>query len=215
MKRTAAVVSIYGVVCCAAMLTGAYSFEENYRGFMRVGATSAVLPVALMLMCLGRTRYTTLELVRHDPRGELRANGIWLAFVSVMCAVLAAAIFAVMEFVVGGQSASPGHWSLVAMLFVQCLMMAVSVCLLQLLLANCGLPWEYVTPVLAALFIIAQWMLTVLPGDAVRFAYYFWYPIGLIWPVVVVNQCIPFLGYCVLMCLINVGVFAKRDRLGR
>lgn len=213
MRISAILVMVVGFAYGISLLFAPHDFVSDYIGFMKQGASATVLPICLMAMCLGRVRFRTFELVRRNPRDELGENVIWLNMMSCICAAYGGLVFAVMEFVIKRQSASVLHGSLTAMLVVQCLMMNISIGLVQLLLSYMGLVMEHVAAVLIALFAIAQWLLTPLVDGAARMMFYFWYPISPDWSDIVVYQVIPCFGFCLLLIMACIVAFNSRDRL--
>lgn len=213
MRISAVLVMVVGFAYGISLLSDSHDFVTDYIGFMKQGAPATVLPICLVAMCLGCVRFRTFELVRRNPRDELSENVIWLNMMSCMCAAYGGLVFAVMEFVVKRQSASVLHWSLTAMLIVQCLMMNISIGLVQLLLNYMGLVMEHIAAVLIAFFAIAQWLLTPLSDGVARMMFYFWYPISPDWSDIVVYQVIPCFGFCLLLVMACVMAFNSRDRL--
>ncbi|MDN6050992.1 hypothetical protein [Bifidobacterium mongoliense] len=168
-----------------------------------------------MVLCAGSAQYGAFELVRCDPREQLKMNMTWLVVVGVVGALSALLIFVLMEFVVFAHRITPGVASLSLMLLVQTFMMVQAIGLMCLLFVNFGLPWGQFLPVVIGFFILASWLLNPLAGNATKYVYYFWYPISPVWRVVAVDQIIPFVGYCLLMVVSNVAAFERTDRLGQ
>lgn len=101
----------------------------------------------------------------------------------------------------------------VSWLMEQIVMMAVSVGLAVLLLVNCGLSFGQVTPLFIAFFALAKWLVEPFAGNWTRYVYYFWYPISPSWHTVLVQQIVPFCGYCLLLFCANAIEFSRTDRL--
>ena len=175
--------------------------------------TGGILPASLTALCIGSAQYRPFELVRRDPREQLRTNLTWVFVVAVLGAVAAALLFCVMEFAVFGQYPSASDWSLALLLFVQTFMMIVSVSLFALLFVCFNIPWGQFLPVIIGVMVLATWLLAPLAGNATRYALYFWYPVSQAWAVVAVQQIVPFIGYCLLMSLVDSAVFNRTDRM--
>ena len=166
-----------------------------YRGCMVELAERVILPANLMLFCMGCARFGAFERVRRDPRDEFRLNAAWLALVALSIAVSAWVLFVVANMLKGSLCES-GQWSLCVVMLLQLFMMNMSVALLVWLLMNLGIPWGQILPP-------AIWLNT----------FYFWYPIGDSWATVFVRQVLPFIGYCMLMAMMNMAAFHRADRL--
>lgn len=215
MRIAVGMAALFGILYAVSLLYGgsAPSLRDDYIGFMRVGAAPCSLPPCLVAVGAGGTRYGAFERVRRDPRDELRHNFVWLVLMGLLTGVCSGMVFALAEFSLLGRQLEVGSLSLTVMLTVQTVMMCVSVSLLVLLLANCGLPWSRTLPVLIAVLLLANWMLMPLTGEAARYVYYFWYPISPYWPDVLVGQVVPFAGWCLLLVTANIVVFGRMDRL--
>lgn len=183
-----------------------------YRGCMVELAERVILPANLMLFCMGCARFGAFERVRRDPRDEFRLNAAWLALVALSIAVSAWVLFVVANMLKGSLCES-GQWSLCVVMLLQLFMMNMSVVLLVWLLMNLGIPWGQILPPAIAIPIIADFCLKLMPGDLTRYAFYFWYPIGDSWATVFVRQVLPFIGYCMLMAMMNMAAFHRADRL--
>lgn len=215
VKIGVAVIAAWGILSCIIPLSmhPHASVSENYMGFMLTCAVGGVLPAGLMALSAGSTQYESFELVRRDPREQLRANLLWSFIVGALGAAAAFLIFSIMEFAVFGQSLTASAVSLALLLTVQTFMMIMSVSLSALLFVCLGIPWGQFLPVIIGVMILASWLLAPLAGNAARYAYYFWYPISPSWSVVAVQQIVPFIGYCVLMSFIDSVAFNRTDRL--
>lgn len=215
MRIAVGLVSLFGILYAVSLLYGgsAPSLRDDYIGFMRVGAASCSLPPCLVAVGAGSARYGAFERVRRDSRDELKHNLVWLVLMGLLTGSCSGVVFASTEFILLGRPFEAGSSSLTVMLTVQTVMMCVSVSLLVLLLANCGLPWSRTLPVLIAVLLLANWMLMPLTGEAARYVYYFWYPISPYWPDVFIGQVMPFAGWCLIFVFANVVVFGRTDRL--
>lgn len=207
--------AVLGLAYCVVLLytSGYKEVAVNYTGFMVNCAPSGVLLACLILLYAGSVRYSSFELVRCDPRMQLRANLVWVFIVGCVGAICTLALFAVMEFVVFGEKPVPASLSPCLLLLVQTFMMVVSVGLICMLLVNLGIPWGRFLPILIGFMVVANWLLAPFAGNAVRYAYYFWYPISPLWSQVVPMQIIPFILYTILMVMANIAAFGKTDRL--
>lgn len=215
------VARIIGIVICCGCVIGSlmyyltctlYGFERDIVGFLRVGAAQLVLPASLTLACLFRVEYRAFVLVRHDPRTQLTANLCRIILISLAAAVGGVVLFAI---VVSARVGPPRADDITLLLtaIVLTSMMNISLALLNMLLAVCGLPWAYGTTILIAFFVLAEWMLLPLGGNIQRYVCFFWYPISFDWSIILVQQLLPFIGYCIVMILTIVTVFEHRDRL--
>lgn len=207
--------AIFGLVYCVALLyaNGYKEVAVSYAGFMIYCAPCGVLLACLILLYAGSVRYSSFELVRCDPRRQLRANLVWVFTVGCVGAICTLALFAVMEFAVFGEKPMPASLSLCLLLLVQIFMMVVSVGLICMLLVNLGIPWGRFLPILVGFLVLSNWLLASFAGNAARYAYYFWYPISPLWSQVVPMQIIPFILYSILMVMANMVAFGKTDRL--
>ncbi|RSX49317.1 hypothetical protein [Bifidobacterium castoris] len=210
-----------GIVICCGCAVGMlmnyltctlYGFERDTIGFLRVGAAQLVLPASLTLACLLRVEYRAFALVRHDPRTQLTANLRHIMLISLSTAVCGVALFALIVSIrVGLPRANDIPLLLITTVLTS--MMNMSLALLNMLLVICGLPWAYGTAILIAFFVLARWMLLPLGGNIQRYVCFFWYPLSFDWNIILVQQLLPFIGYCIVMILTIVTVFGHRDRL--
>lgn len=216
LKVFSVAVTIAGLIYSVSMLLSARdnTLVEGYMGFMKQDVCASVLPVCLMLACLGHVRFGTFELVRRNPVDEFKDNVVWLAVTSGLCALFGGLVFTGVECLVKHRLVAASDWSLAALVVVQCLMMNCVVGLMQLVLACAGFAIEYVTAVLIAFFAVASWLLLSFEGDAARVVCYFWYPISPRWRDVALFQIVPCLVCCTLLGVAAVVLFNTRDRLG-
>ena len=208
-----AAIPISALFCVALVITSpTQSTGANYQT-LTLYATQGILPVTLLLQLVGGVRYGTFERCRSDPAGELYANIAWLMQIALAGGVWSVLVFAGLETLMFGRALQSETISLMGVLFVQIVMMTISVGAFVLLLVNCGLPFGHVVPPVIACFALAKWLLEPFVGDLPRYAYYFWYPISTSWQTVLTQQVIPCCGYCLLMgCAIAIA-FSRTDRL--
>ena len=203
---------LFGTAYSASFLVNYHGIDVDYVGFMKQSAATAVLPVCLILICVCRVRFSYFELVRVDPRKELLLNMSHVAVAGCLCALYGALVFSVMEFAVHGERVTARNLSLTLMLLVQCVMMNVIVGLVQLLIANIGVPIEPLTVVLVGFFMVVRWLLMPLSGDVDSVVFYFWYPMSPLWNVVALRQIIPCVGCCLLLVLTNHVIVLRKDK---
>lgn len=207
---------LFGFIYCTTQLF--LNMEKDpvmdYVGFMLNCPTIGVLPVFLMLLYAGSARYSTFEMVRRDPRLQLKTNLLWCTLVGIVGALYTWLLFFLIDFPLQGQQITPMALSVSLMVPVQIFMMIISVGLVCLLLNNLGISWGRFLPIIIGFFAIADWLLSPLAGNATRFVFYFWYPVAPYWKFVVMQQIVPFIIYCPVMVLANSSAFGNTDRLG-
>lgn len=80
---------LFGFIYCTTQLF--LNMEKDpvmdYVGFMLNCPTIGVLPVFLMLLYAGSARYSTFEMVRRDPRLQLKTNLLWCTLVGIVGAL--------------------------------------------------------------------------------------------------------------------------------
>lgn len=215
MKLLTVATAVFCMLYIIMLLQHGGIFQEDYYGFMRLGATVTSLPTCLMLTCAGHTRYRPFERVHRNPRTELDYNLRWLVISGVGCGLACALLFTIVEIAIGNEVFSPEAPSLLALLTSQLIMMNIAIALLQLLATNCGVPWGFVTPLFIAFYAVAPWMLGTVSDQALYVIMPFWYPISHHWDIALVRQVMPFVGLCVLATLLNVAAFEHWERLER
>lgn len=206
---------IFGIIYCSVQLFGNMQKDPvmDYAGFMLSCPTIGVLPEFLMLLYVGSARYSTFELVRRDPRLQLKTNLSWCSLVGITGALYTWLLFVLVEFAIAGQQITSTALSVSLMVPVQIFMMIVSVGLVCLLLSNFGISWGRLLPIVIGFFALSDWLLKPFAGNATRFVFYFWYPVAPYWEFVVMQQIVPFIVYCLVMVLANSSAFGNTDRL--
>ncbi|OZG50251.1 hypothetical protein [Bombiscardovia coagulans] len=204
---------LYGVATVVFNTKG--SVQEDTGGFIMTSAPVAITPFALMLFYLLSTHYGAFDLLRRDPRTEFYSNLCSVPCVSVLSSAANVVVFVFLEYVVYSHSLSLSDCSMLLLFGTRLFILAMTMCLIELLFICCGLPWGLTTSVLIGLIVVANFVLTVLPGDAVRVAFYFWYPIDdRSWSLALTQQIIPFIGLCLLLIFASLEAFEHKDHLG-
>lgn len=214
LRITLAAAPVVSALFCTALviLDHDRGTSANYQTFT-LYAAQGVLPVTLLLQLSGGVRYGAFERCRRDPTDELYANAVWLLCVALAGGIWATSVFAALETLAFGRPLTAANVSLLGMVFVQIVMMTVSVGLFVLLAVNCGLSFGQVAPPVIAFFALAKWLVEPFAGNWTRYVYYFWYPISPSWHTVLVQQIVPFCGYCLLLFCVNAIAFSRTDRL--
>lgn len=190
-----------------------WSLKINYEIFMKYSANQGVLFFGLILFAIGTTRYRTFERVRRNPRSELSTNIIWLIVCGCVSSCGGTLVFLFCEFVLFHMKNTLALWSTVGMIVTQLFMMTISVSLLSLLASTLRIAITKSTPLLIALFAISNWLLAPFSTDLNRYVSYFWYPLSQDWKVMLVNQALPFCGFCLVLFILLFYFFERVDRL--
>lgn len=211
-KSIMCLAGICGMAYLVSVLQQPFSLLDLYQGCMVEVSERVVLPANLILFCMGCARFGAFERVRRNPTDEFRLNALWSVFVSVVVSLIVWCVFIIAN-VLKESLNDPRQWALCTIMLAQLFMMNMSVTLAVWLLMNMGMDWGQVLPPIIVVFIIADFCLKPMAGDLTRYAFYFWYPIGDSWATVFVRQVLPFIGYCMLMAMMNMAAFHRADRL--
>ncbi|KFI45733.1 hypothetical protein BBOH_0535 [Bifidobacterium bohemicum DSM 22767] len=185
----------------------------SYNQMLTETSTRALLPMCLILLFVGSCQPTALLLARRSTRSIFATNLAWLVLVVAGCTLIGTAVFGVTMPLVYGPKVLQGMPHMLLVLAVRVFMMCLSVSLVAVLVVTLGVRWPVAVAVLLAVFTLGNWVLTAFAGTVSRYLYFFWYPIGDDWPVVVVNQVVPFVGFLIVVVAADLFAFSRFDHL--
>ncbi|OZG69081.1 hypothetical protein [Bifidobacterium eulemuris] len=173
-----------------------------------------LIPLFLLLLCFGSTRFSSFERVRTDPRSELRLNLIWMLVAALLTSLLPA-LAAIIAWAITPQTPSAFLSSSLAplpLIIAQVFMELTAIGLAAFLPISAGISWGFVAPPFIIVFALADWVFSAAAPRVLDWLFLFTLPVHTA-SQLIQERVLPFLVLFAMLIAANAIAHARRDHL--